>query len=68
MVVDPAVELELFAQLYLVPSRYEIFVFASAAVGTQGNSSPSSRYQNAFVRCVPAVSLPYVNRVSKYDR
>jgi len=59
--VNPAVEYDLFALLDLVPSRNEIFEFASAAVG-------SFRYLNAFVRSVAAVKLPYVKMVSKYDR
>jgi len=36
--------------------------FASAAVGSQGN-----RYQNGFVRCDVAVSLPYVCMVSNNE-
>ena len=39
--------------------------FALAAVGSQGNRSPLSSYQNPFVRCEAAVSQSYVNMVSK---
>ena len=59
---------DIFALINKVPSRDEGFVFASASVGSQGYRSPLSRYQNAFVRCDVAASLPYVNLVSKNER
>jgi len=66
--VDSTVDFDLFALFNPVLSRDKSFVFASEAVGSQGNRSPSSRYQNAFVRCEAEESLPYVNTVSKKDR
>ena len=66
--MDPTVELDHFAHLDTVLSRDGTFVFASAAVGSQGNKSPSSRYQNAFVKSEVAASLQYVNMVSKNER
>jgi len=66
--VNWTAELELFTLLNPVPSRDEAFVVASAAVGSQGNMSPSSKYQNAFGSFEVAASLPYVNMVSKNNR
>jgi len=60
--VNWTAEFDLFSLLNTVPSRNEAFDFASAEVG-----SPLSRYQNAFVRCDVAASLPFVNMVSKNE-
>ena len=48
-------------------SRFFVAVIVSASV-SQGRMSPVSGYQYAFVRCVPAASVPKVRRVSKYER
>jgi len=66
--VNSTADFDIFAPFNTVPSRDEAFVFALAAVGPQGNRSPLSRYQNAFVICDLAASLPYVNMVSNNDR
>ena len=66
--MNSTAEFDLFALFNTVPSRDEALVFASVAVQSQGNRSPLSSYQNAFVRCDGVVSLPYVIMVSKNDR
>jgi len=38
--------------------------FSSADVGSQGNRSPLSKFQNAFVRFEAEASLPYVEKRS----
>ena len=66
--VNSTAEFDLFALFNNVPSRDEVFVFASAVVGSQGNRSPLSMYENEFVKCDVAASLPYVIMVSKNER
>jgi len=56
--VNSTAKFDLFALINTVPSRDETFVFASAAVGLQGNRSPLSTYQKPFVICDVAASLP----------
>jgi len=66
--VDPAVDLDFFALLDHVPSRDEMFVFLIGGCRVTGQKVTVIEDQNAFVRCVAAASVSYVNRVSKYNR
>ena len=62
--VNSTAEFDPFA-LFNTVQHVKTLFFASSAVGSQDNKSPLSRYQNAFVRCNVAASVPYVNMVSK---
>jgi len=67
--MDSTAEFDLFALGNPVPLRDEAFVFfTSAAVFSQGKRSPSPRYQNAFLKCKVAASLPYGIKILKNDR